>query len=326
MNRRTFLRGLTLGTLSAPLAIEAQQAAKVYRIGFLSLLHGPGPFEEVFRQALRELGWIEGRNVAFEYRWAAGQLDRLPALAEGLVRSNVDLIVTSTTLVARAAKNATKTIPIVMAVAADAVENGVVASLARPGGNVTGLSEPYTPIHTKLLGLLHETLPEVTRVAFLVGNTTSGTARRTRDALQAAAPSLALTIRVFEYRNPVEFESALRAVARERVGALIVLALAYDQNGPRIAEVAAQARLPVFSLSDIAVERHFGLLAYGPDWLDMYRRAATYVDKILKGAQPADLAVQQPVTFNLTVNLKTAKQLGITIPPFVLLQATKVIE
>src|SRR6266511_1740161 len=325
MTRRTFLRGLTLGTLSAPLAIEAQQAAKVYRIGFLSLLHGPGPFEEVFRQALRELGWIEGRNVAFEYRWAAGQLDRLPALAEGLVRSNVDLIVMRTMRVARAAKNATKTIPIVMAVAADAVENGVVASLARPGGNVTGLSEPYAPIHTKLLGLLHETLPEVTRVAFL-GDTTSGALRRTRDALQAAAPSLALTIRFFERRNPVDFESALQAVARERVGALIVPALAYDQNGPRIAEVAAQARLPVFSLSDIAVERHFGLLAYGPDWLDMYRRAATYVDKILRGAQPADLPVQQPMKFNLTVNLKTAKQLGITIPPVVLLQATKVIE
>jgi putative tryptophan/tyrosine transport system substrate-binding protein len=332
MKRRTFLCGLTLGTLAAPVAVEAQQAAKVYRIGFLSLRHGPGPFEEVFRQALRELGWIEGRNVAFEYRWAAGQLDRLPALAEGLVRSNVDLIVTSTTRVARAAKNATKTIPIVMAVAADAVENGVVASLARPGGNVTGLSEPYAPIHTKLLGLLHETLPEVTRVAFLAVTTsgtvdrTSGTGPRIRDALQAAAPSLALTIRVFERRNHVEFESALQAVARERVGALIVLALAYDLNGPRIAEVAAQARLPVFSLSDIAVERHFGLLAYGPDWLDMYRRAATYVDKILKGAQPADLPVQQPVKFNLTVNLKTAKQLGITIPPVVLLQATKVIE
>ena len=315
-----------MSVFAAPLAIEAQQAAKVYRIGFLSLLHGPGPFEEVFRQALRELGWIEGRNVAFEYRWAAGQLDRLPALAEGLVRSNVDLIVTSTMRVARAAKNATKTIPIVMAVAADVVENGVVASLARPGGNVTGLSEPYATIHTKLLGLLHETLPDVTRVAFIVMDPTSGTGRRNRDALQAAAPSLALTVRVFDHRRDTEFEGALQAVARERVGALIVMAAAYDVNGPRIAEVAAKARLPVFSLSDIAVERHFGLLAYGPDWLDMYRRAATYVDKILKGAQPADLPVQQPVKFNLTVNLKTAKQLGITIPPVVLLQATKVIE
>ena len=228
--------------------------------------------------------------------------------------------------VALAAKNATKTIPIVMAVAADVVENGVVASLARPGGNVTGLSEPNATIHTKLLGLLHETLPDVTRVAFIV-DTTTGTGRRNRDALQAAAPSLALTVRVFDNRRDTGgLEGALQAVAREQVGAVIVMASAYDVNGPRIAEVAAKARLPVFSLSDIAVERHFGLLAYGPDWLDMYRRAATYVDKILKGAQPADLPVQQPVTFNLTVNLKTAKQLGITIPPVVLLQATKVIE
>jgi ABC-type uncharacterized transport system substrate-binding protein len=320
MNRRTFLCGLTLVTVSQPLAVEAQQVAKVYRIGFLSLRHGPGPFEEAFRQALRGLGWIEGRNVAFEYRWGAGQWNRLPTLADGLVRSKVDLIVTSTMRAALAAKNATKTIPIVMAMAADVVENGVVASLARPGGNVTGLSEPYTTIHTKLLGLLHETLPDVTRVAFIVGDTTSGPGRRYRDALQAAAPSLALTVRVFE------LEGALQAVARERVGALIVLAAAYDVNGPRIAEVAAKARLPVFSLSDNAVEKHFGLLAYGPDWLDMYRRAATYVDKILKGAQPADLPVQQPVKFNLTVNLKTAKQLGITLPPVVLLQATKVIE
>jgi ABC-type uncharacterized transport system substrate-binding protein len=310
MNRRTFLCGLTLGTLAAPVAAGAQQTTKVYRIGFLSLRHGPGPFEEALRQALRELGWIEGRNVAFEYRWGAGQWNRLPTLADVLVRSKVDLIVTSTMLAALAAKNATKTIPIVMAMAADVVENGVVASLARPGGNVTGLSEPYTTIHTKLLGLLHETLPDVTLVAFIV-DTTSGTGRRNRDALQAAAPSLALTVRVFDHRR--DFEGALQAVARERVGALIVLAAGYDVNGPRIAEVAAKARLPVFSLSDNAVERHFGLLAYGPDWLDMYRRAATYMDKILKGAQPADLPVQQPMKFNLTVNLKTAKQLGITI-------------
>ncbi len=253
MNRRTFLCGLTLGALAAPLGGEAQQAAKVYRIGFLSLLHGPGPFEEVFRQALRELGWIEGRNVAFEY--------------------------------------------------------------------------PYATIHTKLLGLLHETLPDVTRVAFIV-DTTSGPGRRNRDALQAAAPSLALTVRVFDHRRGTEFEfeGALQAVAREQVGAVIVMAVNYEVHGPRIAEVAAKARLPVFSLSDIAVERHFGLLAYGPDWLDMYRRAATYVDKLLRGAQPADLPVQQPMKFNLTVNLKTAKQLGITIPQVVLLQATKVIE
>jgi putative ABC transport system substrate-binding protein len=324
MDRRTFLCGFTLGALAASL-VEAQQTGRVYRIGLLSLRNGPGAPEEAFSQALRELGWIEGRNIAFEYLWATSQLDRLPALAEGLVRSKVDLIVTSNWRVGMAAKNATKTIPIVMATAAEAVENRVVASLARPGGNVTGLSEPYATIHTKLLGLLHETLPEVTRVAF-VSDPTSGTGGRTRAALQAAARSLALTVRVFEHRNPAEFESALQAVARERVGALIVPAGQYTQHGPRIAAIAAKARLPVFSLSDIAVEEHFGLLAYGPDWLDMYRRAATYVDKILKGAKPADLPVQQPARFNLLVNLKTARQLGITIPAVVLHQATQVIE
>jgi putative tryptophan/tyrosine transport system substrate-binding protein len=325
MNRRAFLCGLTLGPLAAPFAVGAQHTAKMYRIGFLSLRHGPGPFEEAFRQTLRELGWVEGRNVAFEYRWGAGHLNRLPALAEGLVRSKVDLIVTSNWRVGLAAKNATKTIPIVMAVAAEAVENGVVASLARPGGNVTGLSEPYATIHTKLLGLIHETLPDVRQVAFIV-DTSSGTGRRTRDALQAAAPALALTVRVFEHGRGAGFESALQAVARERVGALIVTASNYDVNLPRIAEVAAKARLPVFSLSDTAVESHFGLLAYGPDWLDMYRRAATYVDKILKGAKPGDLPVEQPTKFELVINLKTAKALGLTIPRSVLARADHIIE
>ncbi len=316
---------LTLGVLLAPLIAETQPAGKVYRIGFLSFMGGPDVTDEALRKALRELGWIEGRNVAFEYRWASGRRDRLPTLAEELVRSKVDLIVTNTWMAGLAAKNATKTIPVVMATGAEAVENGVVSSLARPGGNVTGLSEYYAPIHTKLLGLLHETLPEVTRVAFL-GDSTSPTTVRTRDALQAAAPSLAVTIQVFDFRHDAELEHVLQAVARERAGALIIPAATYRANGRRIADFAAKSRLPVFSLSDIAVERHFGLLAYGPDWLDMWRRAATYVDRILKGAPPADLPVQQPMKFNLIVNLRTARQLGITIPPIVLHQATKVIE
>jgi len=323
--RAALLILLALGVLLVPLATEAQHAGGMPRIGFLRYQGSPDVTDEALRQALRELGWIEGRNVAFEYRFAAGRSERLPTLAEELVRSKVDLIVTNTWMAGLAAKNATKTIPIVMATGAEAVENGVVASLARPGGNVTGLSEYYAEMHTKLLGLLHETLPEVTRVAFL-GDSSSGTVRRTRDALQAAAPSLALTIQASEYRRDAEFESALQAVARARVGALIVPAATHTANGRRIAEVAAKTRLPVFSLSDIAVERHFGLLAYGPDWLDMYRRAATYVDKILKGAKPADLPVQQPVKFNLIVNLRTARQLGIAIPSIVLHQATRVIE
>jgi ABC-type uncharacterized transport system substrate-binding protein len=330
MHRRTFLCGLTLGTL-APLAGDAQPAGRAVRIGMLRYQGSPGEHDETLRQALRDLGWVEGRNVTFEYRWADGRGDRLPALAKDLVRSNVDLIVTNTAMGGLAAKDATKTIPIIMATGAEAVENGVVASLARPGGNVTGLSEHYATIHTKLLGLLHETLPEVTRVAFLVNTALGsdgmgGTGHRTRDALQAAAPSLAISLRTFEYRHDAGFDGALQAAAHERPGALIVPAAIYTANGPRIAEVAAKTRIPVFSLADIPVEKHFGLVAYGPDWLDMYRRAATYVDKVLKGAQPADLPVQQPVKFNLTVNLKTARQLGITIPPVVLLQATKVIE
>jgi putative tryptophan/tyrosine transport system substrate-binding protein len=325
MNRRTFLCGLTLGRLAAPLAGEAQQAGKVYRLGVLRWQDdAPDANLKALLQELRELGWIEGRNVAFEYRWAAGREDQLPRLAEELVRSKVDLIVTNTILCALAAKNATKTIPIVMTVGAEAVENGVVASLARPGGNVTGLSEHYASIHTKILGLLHETLPEVTRVAFLMS--TSPSFLRTREALQAAAPSLAITFKAIEYRRDAEFEGALQAVARERAGALIVPGSIYLANGRRIAEVATKTRMPVFSINPTYVETHFGLLAYGPDFLDMYRRAATYVDKILKGAQPADLPVQQPSKFNLVVNLKTARQLGITIPPIVLHQATKVIE
>jgi putative ABC transport system substrate-binding protein len=325
VNRRSFLCGSIAAVLATPVAAGSQHTDGMPRIGFLRHPGGPDVTDETLRKALRELGWIEGQNIAFEYRWAAGRTDRLPALADELVRSKVDLIVTNTWMAALAAKNATRTIPIVMATGAEVVENGVVASLARPGGNVTGLSEPYATIHTKLLGLLHETLPGVTRVAFLM-NPTSPTSVRTREALRAAAPALALTIQPFEHRHRGEFESALQAAARERAGALIVPAATYTANGRRIAEVAARTRLPVFSLSDIAVERHFGLLAYGPDWLDMYRRAATYVDMILKGAQPAELPVQQPVKFNLVVNLRTARQLGITIPSIVLHQATRVIE
>jgi putative ABC transport system substrate-binding protein len=317
---------LALGLTLAPLAPEAQQAGKVYRLGFLRWQAGPDAQLDALQQELRQLGWIEGRNVAFEYRWVAGREDRLPRLAEELVRSKVDLIVANTISVGLAAKNATKTIPIVMAVGAEAVENGLVASLARPGGNVTGLSEHYASIHTKILGLVHETLPEVTRVGFLMDLTLGPTLVRAREALQAVAPSLALTIKSFEFRGNAEFEGALQAVARERVGALIVPGSTYVTHGRRIAEVAAKTRTPVFSINRINVETNFGLVAYGPDFLDMYRRAATYVDKILKGARPADLPVQQPSKFDLIVNQRTARQLGITIPSVVLLQATKVIE
>ncbi len=315
-----------LGLLAEPLPAEAQQKGKVPRIGYLHFRAGPIATDEAFRQALRDLGWIEGQNIAIEYRWGAGKRDLYPALAEELVRLKVDLIVTAVLSVTQAAKNATRTIPIVMASAPDAVENGLVASLARPGGNVTGMSESHSDVTTKLLELLHETLPKVTRVAFLGGNLTSPGYVRILRGLQATAPALGLTIQSLAARHAEELESALEAAAQERVGALVVLGGTYSRLGRPIAEFAAKNRMPVFSPNWPLVEKYFGLLGYGPDWPDMYRRAATYVDKILKGAKPADLPVQRPVKFVLVVNLKTAKQLGITIPPNVLYQATKVIK
>ncbi len=287
------------------------------RIGYLHFRAGPIATDEAFRQALRDLGWVEGKNIAIEYRWAAGKKDRYPVLAEELVQLKVDLIVTATRRVAQEAKNATRTIPIVMLVASDAVENGLVASLARPGGNVTGMSEQTSDGFTKLLELVHETLPKVTRVAYLATNLTSPTPARTLRALQDTGPTLGLTIQPFK---------SLEAVAQERPGALLVPGTRHSRYRRQLAELTAKNRVPVFSPNWPLVEKHFGLLGYGPDWVDMYRRAARYVDKILKGAKPADLPVEPPRKFNLEINLKTAKKLGITIPPNVLYQATKVIK
>ncbi len=316
---------LALGLLAASLSADAQQRGKMPRIGYVSHRPGPSGGDEAFLQGLQNLGWIEGQNITIEYRWTARKWDRVPALIEELVRLKVDILVTKTRRIAQAAKNATTTIPIVMATGSDAVENGIVASLARPGGNVTGMSEQYSAMHTKLLELLHETLPKVTRVAFL-GNTTSPTLVRTLTGLQSMAPALGLTIQSLVLRHADQLESELEAAAQQRAGALIVPAAMYTRLGQRIAEFAAEERVPVFSLSYGSVRRHFGLIAYGPDWRDMNRRAATYVDKILRGAKPADLPVQRPAKFRLVVNLKTAKQLGITIPPTVLYKATRVIK
>ncbi len=316
---------LALGLLAAPLPAKAQQAVKVYRIGYLHYRPGPTANERAFLKGLRGLGWVEGKNIHIEYRWAAGKRDRLPALAEELVRLKVDLIVTGTWMAGMAAKKATTKIPIVTVAAADAVQNGLVASLARPGGNITGMSEQYTDLHLKLLEVLHETLPKVKRVAFL-RNPTSRMLARILRGFQAMSPAMGLTIQSIEVRHPDEVESALEAAAQERVGALVVPAAMYTANGRAIAKFAAKHRVPVLSLSKNSVEKNFGLLAYAPSWVDMYRRAATYVDKVLKGAKPADLPIDQPKKFDLIINLKTAKALGITIPPNVLYQATKVIK
>ncbi len=319
------ISSLVLGLLTGPLPAEAQQAGKTSLIGYLSNKAGPSARTETFLQALRHLGWVEGNNIAFVYRWrAAGKRGRYAAKAEELVRLKVDLIVTEGRATAQAAKNATKTIPIVMAVAADAVEHGLVASLARPGGNVTGMSEGFADLHTKLLEVLHETLPKVTRVAFL-WNDTPVYARSLR-AVQAVAPALGFTIQSLEFRPGEEIESVLEAAVQERAGALMVVTGMYRSSGRQIAEFAAKNRMPAFSMSRSSVGRYFGLISYGPHWPDMYRRSATYVDKILKGAKPADLPVQRPVKFSLLVNLKTAKALGITIPPSILFRATEVIK
>ncbi len=224
----------------------------------------------------------------------------------------------------RAAMRATRTIPIVMAVAADAVENGIIASLSQPGGNVTGMSEGYAEVHTKLLEVLHETLPKVTRVAFL-WDPTSRTYTRTFKKAQAVAPALGLMIQSLALRNAEELESLLEGAVQEKAGALVVMGKMYANLGPRIAEFAAKNRMPVFSVHIPSVTK-FGLLAYAFDGTDMFRRAATYVDKILRGAKPEDLPVQRPVKFVLVVNLKTAKQIGVTIPPEVLYRADKVIK
>jgi len=304
---------------------EAQKAGKVYRIGYLHFRGGPSASDKAFRQGLLDLGWVEGKNISIEYRWrAAGKPRRYAAKVEELVRLKVDLIVTAGRKATQAAKNTTKTIPIVMAVGADAVENGLVASLARPGGNVTGMSEGYAEVHTKLLEVLHETLPKVTRVAFLWKD--SPVYARAMRAVQAVAPALGLTIQSLEFRSGEEIESVLEAAVQERAGALMVVTGMYRSFGQQIAEFSAKSRVPVFSISRSSVRKYFGLIGYGPHWPDMYRRAATYVDKILKGAKPADLPVQRPVKFSLRVNLKTANQLGITIPPNVMYQATKVIK
>jgi putative ABC transport system substrate-binding protein len=309
------------------LPAEAQRRAKkMPRVGYLHFRAGPDAADEAFRQALRDLGWIEGQNIVIEYRWAAGKRDRYPILAEELVRLKVDLIVTASPAPTQAAKNATKTIPIVMVAASDAVERGLVASLARPGGNVTGMSQQYIEINAKLLELIHETLPKVTRVAFLAGDPSSPN----WSGLDTTARAFGLTLKSFDLNERKErdglIESALEAVARERPGALLVPGSTYSRFARPLAEFAAKNRIPVFSVNWPLVEKHFGLLAYGPDFIEMYRRVATYVDKILKGAKPADLPVEQPRKFELVINLKTANALGLTIPPSVLVRATKVIR
>jgi putative ABC transport system substrate-binding protein len=327
LGRSGLLVTIALAVGLVPLPSDAQSPAKVHKIGLL--LPGrsePSPTLEAFRQGLRDLGYVEGQTVALEYRWADGKLERLPDLAAELVRLKVDVILTVTTPAIQAARQATSTIPIVMASAGDPVVTGLVASLARPGGNVTGLSLLGPDLSGKRLELLKETLPKLSRVAVLWNSASTAMQFSFREA-QAAARSLGIAFQSLEVKgNPEEFERVFSAVLRDRPdGLLVTLDPLTSLHRKRIAELAAQHRLPAIYELRLFVDAG-GLMAYGPSSTDLWRRAAAYVDKILKGAKPADLPVEQPMRFELVVNLKAAKALGLTIPQSVLFRADQVIQ
>jgi putative ABC transport system substrate-binding protein len=320
---------LALTLFAVPLAADAQQAGKVPRIGFLRLTSASDrpPLLDAFRQGLRELGWVEGQNLVIDYRYAEGRVDRLRDLAAEMVRLKVDLIIVSGgTQGATAVKNATETIPIVMIAVRDPVGTGLIASLARPGGNVTGVAgSAGLEIVAKQLELLTETVPKMRRVAIL-SNPANPYHQLAIREVNVAARSLGVQLQLLEARGPNDFDGAFAAMARERVEALVVVSDAmFNSHRTRLADLAARIRLPAAYGIRESVEAG-GLMSYGPSFLDFYRRAATYVDKILRGAKPADLPVEQPTRFELVINLKTARTLGLTIPQSVLRRADNIIE
>jgi putative ABC transport system substrate-binding protein len=328
MERRTFMAMLTGGLVVAPLAAEAQQAAKVARLGFLTFNVAPNrPLQEAFLQGLRDLGYVEGRNLVIEYRDAEGIPERLPALAADLVGLKVDVILAGGTAQALAAKRATRTLPIVFAQAADPVASGLVTSLARPGGNVTGLSILGPELVGKGLELLTQALPGVSRVAVLWQPGALGE-RTEKDMLkeaEVAARALGVRLQFVEARGPENFDRAFSDMIRARAGALAVLPGTNNTWRRRLVDLAAKNRLPaVYSLREFVDAG--GLMSYGPSLADLNRRAATYVDKILKGAKPGDLPVEQPTKLELVINLKTAKALGLTISQSLLQRADEVIQ
>jgi putative ABC transport system substrate-binding protein len=307
---------------------EAQQPGKVYRIGTLENSSPSGRVHlwEAFRQGLRELGYVEGKNIALEQRWAEGKRDRLPGLAAELVRLKVDVIVTAATAPALAAKKATSTIPIVMASQSDPVGTGLIVSLARPGGNVTGFSSMNVELGGKRLEVLKQAFPKVSRVAFLQG--VQSLSLQSKE-VEVAARALGVQLQFVETggtEGAGDFESAFLTMAKQRADALLVASSPnYFAERKRLAEVAAKSRLPAMYPESEYVDAG-GLMAYGIIPEELFRRAAYYVDKILKGAKPADLPVQQPTKFEFVINLKTAKQIGLTIPPNVLARADRVIR
>jgi putative ABC transport system substrate-binding protein len=328
VDRRAFLAGAAT-LLAAPLAAGAQQAAKIARIGYLSTDLAANPHtHEAFRQGLRDLGYVEGRNVVIEYRDAEGKFERLPALAAELVALEVDVIVAGGNSLARAAKQATRTLPIVFAAVSDPVASGLVTSLARPGGNVTGASILSSELVGKRLELLTQAVPGVSRVAvlWLPGALGERTEKDMLKEAEVAAGALGVRLQVVEAREPADLDRAFSDMTRARADALTVLpSLMFLRERRRLVDLAAKHRLPAVYTVKEYVDAG-GLMAYAPNLADVFRRAATYVDRILKGAKPADLPVQQSTKFELIINLKTAKALGLTIPPSLLARADQVIE
>jgi ABC-type uncharacterized transport system substrate-binding protein len=332
MERRAFISGIKLGLLVAPLAVAAAQeykAGKVYRVGYLSPIpvaeRGSNPSFNIFRREMRQRGYVEGQNFVLEHRFVEGSPGRDSEVVAELVRLNVDVIVAVSQPVVQAAKQVTRIIPIVMFGVADPVSTGLVASLARPGGNITGLSQSSPELSAKRLALLKEVIPEVSRVAVLSNPTNPSNAPQIRDT-KAAAKALGVELHLLPVRSPQDLESAFQAAARGRAGALITLDdLFIYAHRTRIVALAAASRLPAM-YGWAAFPEAGGLMSYGPDFQDMYRQAAVFVDKILKGAKAGDLPVEQPTKYDLSINLKTAKALRLTIPPSLLQRADQVID
>ena len=328
-NRRKLLIVLGTGALAAPFGSLAQQQGKVWRVGFLAMrsptASNPVVTYGAFLQGMRELGYVEGKNLIVEWRFAEGKVERLPTLAAELVQLKVDVIVAAGVQPTSAAQKATTTIPIVMGNSIDPVGSGFVASLVRPGGNITGLSNLIGDLGPKHFEMLRSMVPKLSRVAILVNPTNSGHAT-ILETVQTAAQKSSVKILSVQARNPQEIESAFSTMTQDNAEAVIVANdLFFNQERRQLAELAAKNRLPSVAATRQYVEAG-GLMSYGPSFAENYRRAATYVDKIFKGAKPGDLPVEQPTKFEMFINRKTAKALGLTIPQSLLISADKIIE
>jgi putative ABC transport system substrate-binding protein len=331
VDRRRFLLTSLAGALAAPRGADAQQPTKIARIGYLTtadVATAPHHLREAFLKGLRDLGYVEGRNLVIEYRSAEGKVERLPALAAELVSLKVDVILAPASAHVLAAKQATRTIPIVFVNSGDPVASGLVTSLARPGGNVTGLSTLTVDLVGKCLEQLHQAVPGVSRIAVLwnPGDSPERTEKDTLKRAEAAGRALGVRLQFVEVRGPADFDRPFSEMVGARAGAVTVLpSTMFFLERRRLVDLAAKNRLPAVYSSRDFVDAG-GLMSYGPDYADLFRRAATYVDKILKGAKPGDLPVEQPTKFELVINLKTAKALRLTFPQSVLLRADQIIE